>query len=677
MQLMLINAMLTIASMAFAQNTPTQGAKSATPPAATVVQPSSDIPAKREFPLNEKISPCDNFHDYVCSLVESSFKLRDDRSKHTFAFNDSAERLLLDKRKFLKNIGKEKKLSTRGLALKNNYLACMDEKGGTKAERDAVAAMGKELSALKTIEAFSAFQVNNLEKGKESFFEIGETENSGDPTVNDLYVGIRFMNLPDHSYYDNAELMKAYRDLIVAFFKTAEPKLETAAVEKRADAMIAFEKEFVKIYPKPEVRRQRWSEKRELPQSEFLQTYAKTDLEPIFKLIPKKTMVRLLIPEAMKFYNEALVPEKLEVLKDFYFYSEASPLMDDAYPEFFNQMFAFRHKYFGGPEKRPVREERCTMAVMGTYAKELDEVLLPRLFPRFPEDQFRKVVEKVRQAIVSGVESNQWLSPEAKTEAKEKMKSARLQLVKPLNEREWDFHPTVNYTSTNRIKNTELLAAAEFKKMLKVIAEPVNSDKWSMGPLEINAYYDPSANKFVMPLGILQFPFYDVNGSEIENLGSVGAVVGHELGHGIDDMGSRYDQKGRLRQWMTMKDLAEFSKRSNRLVDQYAQLGHNGKLTLGENVADLVGVSFGYKAAFPNGEGSVEDKKKFFVSYARLWCGVMRPQMAEKLLKTDPHSLGWARINEPLKHQTGFVEAFQCKPGDKMYLSEKDRVSIW
>lgn len=661
---------------ALAANAGTTDSKSAETKEGKVV-PSSEIPLRREFPLSETLSPCNDFHDYVCSRVEASFKLRDDRSRHVFAFNDSAERLLLDKRKFFKEIKKEKKLSDRGLALKNNFLACMDSVSGAKVEKKKIEEIKNELAALKTIEDFRNFQIKNLEAGKNSILDIGEAENSGDPTVYDLYLGVRFMSLPDHSYYDNAELMKAYHDLIVDFFKTVEPGLSAEIAATRAEAIIQFEKDFIKVYPKPEVRRQRWSETREVSQADFAKTYPKTGIEAILKTIPSTTKVRLTIPEAMEFYEKNLVADKLAVLKDYYYYTNGSGVMDDAYPQFFEKGFAFRFKFLGGSEKRPVREERCTMSVMGTYAKELDEVLLPRLFPAFPEQQFRQVVEKVRQSIVAGIDSNKWLSPEAKKEAREKMGVARLQLVKPLNDREWDFHPAVKYSSTDRLKNSELLAAAEYKKMMKVITEPVNSDKWGMGPLEINAYYDPSANKFVMPLGILQFPFYDVKGSEIENLGSVGAVVGHELGHGIDDMGSRFDQKGRLRQWMTMKDLAEFSNRSSKLVEQYAKIGHNGKLTLGENVADLVGVTFAYNAAFPKGEGSVADKQKFFISYARLWCGVQRPQMKERLLKTDPHAQGFARINEPLKHQPGFAEAFQCKKGDAMYLPEKDRVVIW
>jgi putative endopeptidase len=639
--------------------------------------PSSEIPARREFPLSEKHSPCENFHDYVCSKVEASFKLRDDRSRHTFAFNDSAERLLLEKRKFFKNIKKEKKLSERGEALKSNYLACMDERGGAKAEQNWLKNFVTEVNSFKSIEDFAVKQVQNLQAGRPSLLGVEEAENSENPKIYDLYVATNLMNLPDHSYYENEELIKSYKDLIAAFFMEIDKTIKPDVAQQKAERLVAFEKEFIKTYPRAEVRRQRWTEKRDMAQSDFQKAYGAVNLSSVFQQVPASTRVRLLIPESMQFYVQNLVPEKLELWRDYVLYRFAYRQMDDAYPKFFKKVFDFNHKFFGGPEKRPVRDERCTMAVMGTFAKELDEILLPRLFPNFPEEKFRTVVEKVRGAIVQGVEKNGWLSAEAKKEAKEKMAKARLQLIKPMNEREWDFLPKAKYSSSDRLHNEEALGAALYQKLLGLLKEPVNSDRWYMGPLQINAYYDPTANKFVMPLGILQFPFFDAKGAEIENLGSVGAVVGHELGHGIDDQGSRFDQQGRLRQWMTMKDLAEFSKRGNRLVEQYAKIGHNGKLTLGENVADLVGVTFGYNAAFPDGQGSIEDKQKFFVSYARLWCSVVRPAYAEKQLKTDPHSLGWARINEPLKHQKGFQEAFQCKAGDKMYLPESERVSIW
>lgn len=641
-------------------------------------EPSSDIPEKREFPVDEAHSPCVNFHDYICSKVENAFKLREDRSSHVFAFNDSYERLLLKKREFLKNLKNDKNLSKRGEGLKNNFLACMDEKSGAREERIWVKQLQKELAEIKSIEALTAYLNAKIEKGQSNFLGLGETENLLEPTQYDFFVGANFMSLPDHSYYEKNELINAYQELMTDFFLILRPEQPKTTAQKKAKALMQFEKDFIKIYPLTDERRKRWSENRTITQADFLTKYPNLKLNALFKMIPEKTLIRLPIPESVAFYNEHLDAKNLNLLKDLLLWHSASDNMDDAYPAFFKKTFDFRHRFFGSPAKRPVREERCTMYVMSTFAKEMDEILMPRLFPSFPEEKFKKLVEKVRKTVVKGINKNSWLSDAARKEAADKMAHARLQLVKPLNDREWDFRPEVQYSSTHKIENMELLGAAEFKKMLQVISKPADHDKWAMGPLEINAYYSRESNKFVMPLGILQPPFYSIDGSEIENLGSVGAVVGHELGHGIDDIGSKFDQTGKLRSWMSEKDLKEFSARSKKLVEQFNKIGHNGELTLGENIGDLVGVTFAYDAAFSDGAtATVENKRKFFESYARLWCGVYRPQYAEKYLKTNPHSLGWARINEPVKHLKGFSEAYQCKEGDPMFISEKDRISIW
>jgi len=218
--------------------------------------------------------------------------------------------------------------------------------------------------------------------------------------------------------------------------------------------------------------------------------------------------------------------------------------------------------------------------------------------------------------------------------------------------------------------------------MFERLGKPRNRDRWSMSPLTVNAYYSASDNKFVMPLGILQYPFYDPAAPDHVNLGAVGAVIGHELGHGIDDKGSKFDNQGRLKQWMSEKDLTEFKKRTEGLVNQFDAIGHNGKLTLGENIGDLVGLTFGYKTAFSMASGSevippASAKRAFFTQYARAWCGVVRPKMAELLLKTDPHSAVKARVNEQVKHQVGFKEAFGCSDSDKMVLKAAERISVW
>lgn len=644
---------------------------------AEVKAPSSEIPAKREFPVNESINPCENFHQYVCSNVEASFKLRDDRSRHTFSFSDSSERILEAKKDFFKSIDKRKNLSPRALQIKNTYLACMDEKSGVELEKKNLEKLKKALGQLKTADDVAAFQIEQIQQGKNPLVSFDAYSNQDNPKKLDAFVFLDFSFLPEHSYYENKDLMADYKTLLIEFFKVVSPESSAEATAARVDRFLNFEKSFIAIYPKPEVMRQRWSEKRQENQKDFFAKYPKTQFDKLFKKVPKETLVSNSIPEALQFYNEAILQNKAEELKDVMLFHQGLKYLDDSKPEFYKKAFEFQAKHLGGPVVRSDRQERCTRLATNAFVKELDQVLIKELFPKFPTAKFKEVAEKIRQSIVLGMKKNTWLEDETRKKAILKIEKAKLYLVQPENSKEWDFFSLQTYSVKDRFLNSQIQNKAGMKRKLERFKTGANLEEWLMGPLTVNAYYDPSANKFVMPMGILQYPFFNGEGDLIENLGAVGAVIGHELGHGVDDQGSKYDEAGKLNQWMTMKDLAEFSNRGRKMIDQFNKAGHNGVLTLGENIGDLVGLTFAYNAAFAGQEPKVEDQKRLFIAYGRLWCGVARPKAEEQLLKTDPHALGRARINEQVKHQPAFAKAFNCKAGDKMTLPDQERVQIW
>lgn len=638
--------------------------------------PSSEIPDRREFPVNPNIHPCENFYEHACSEAISRFKLRDDRSSHTFGFSDSRERLLEKKKQFLKDLGQKPKdgLSPRSQTLATVYGACMDEGARKIEEQDIVKRKLAEVNALKNRTDFLKYLEKQRNEARFTFVDVGTTANQDKPDFYDFYFASDMKTLPERSYYQKDEVVKDYHQVVEAFFTTIGDK----KAKDSAKAVLKLETEFAKVYPLPAEMREIYTRRSSIKKSEILKKYPTFRLEGALERVPDTANIRHFIPETYVFTEKTLKTAKLEDLKALYVYQALSRIMDDGYPEFFQTRYAFNQKHLGAPKVRPVREERCTQMVMSEFNKELDAELLPVMFPDFPQEKFVALAEKVRASIIEGVKSNGWLSEEGRKGAIEKMTKAKLQLVKPLNDEEWYFNPEVKtYTATQPLENRVRLEQALTERMYTELKGPRNRDRWGMGPLTVNAYYSPTDNKFVMPIGILQYPFYDPKLPDEVNLGAVGTVIGHELGHGIDDQGSKFDGDGRLRQWMNSKDVENFRTHGKAFVEQFNKIGHNGDLTLGENIGDLTGVTFAYRAAFPDGKGTPEQKKAFFLQYARLWCGVELPKYSEQMLKIDPHSRGWARVNQQMKNQPAFAEVFACKTSDPMVLDKDKVVRIW
>ncbi len=645
-------------------------------PSVFAAKPTSVIPERREFPVNPDANPCQDFYKYTCSKVNEGFKLREDRSSHTFAFSDSSERLLNKKKDFFKTLKSAKPKSEREEALKNFYVACMNVPQRKKAEVKEVKRVNAEiLGKINSREDFIKQIAASYLNTDSSPIEWGAISNQDNSENNDLYLVTEYLSLPEKSYYKNAELTQELEKILILFFKEMKSKKPAES----AKAVLDFEKALAEVTPEPEKFREIINNRTFITREDLVKKYPNLKLDALLKEVPTTAVIRHWTPEALAFLDTYFSTTPVDTLKDIYQYNSLKSYMDDSYPQFFAANFEFTKKYFGGPNVRPDRQERCTRKSMQVFAKEIDAILMPRIFPDFPREKFIALAEKVRSSIIESLEENKWLTKGAKTEAIQKMKSARLQLVSPENEKEWDFLPAAKYSKTDSIENTKVVSRVHQEKTLKDLRETTDKGRWEMGPLTVNAYYDPSFNKFVMPIGILQYPFYDPKLSDIQNAGAVGAVIGHELGHGIDDQGARYDSTGKQRQWMGEKDLKNFSERTKPLITQFNAIGHNGTLTQGENIGDLVGLTAVYRLAAkdPEFEKNSQAQKDLFLSYGRVWCNVTRPKYEEMQLKTDPHSLGYARVNEQVKQQEGFAKAFQCKAGDPMVLPKEKLVKIW
>lgn len=635
----------------------------------------SPVPERREFPLSKNINACQDFHKYVCDEVEKNFTLPADRSRWNFSFTDNAERLLAAKKNYflwLESGGEPQ--TKRAKPIKNFYLACMNEKASADDEKKFVEEETKQFMSLKNVGQLADLMQKRVGSGDFTWYDMGSDANQQDPLWLDSLILTSIMTLPERSYYQNAEALKDLKELAQDFFtaiKATEP-------EKKANAVVELEKAFAMIHPVPAEMRQRWAGNFYSDRSEWIANYPNLKLKRLMDLPPKRTKFRNVVPESFKFLNDQVTEENFEDLRSLLLFRSISPKMDDAYPEHFKKRFAFSQKHLGAPAVRPVRQERCTTKTMGNFMMELDHELIPILFPGFPGDKVVILAEKIRSSIKQQIEANKWLSPEGRKEALNKIALAKLYLVKPRNDIEWNFNPILKFSATNPIKNQKELSKALFAKELKELREKRKPEQWWLGPLTLNAYYSPSDNKFVLLQGILQYPFFDNQQTEIENLGAIGAVVGHELGHGIDDQGARYDSAGRVHQWMTEGDLAEFKKRGEIFVKRLDKINHNGALKLGEVIGDHVGITSAYKAAFPDpSKATVDDQKLFFVAYARMWCNKALKSAEEVQIRTAPHPLGAVRINEQVVHLPAFAKAFSCKKGDKMFLDPKEQGLVW
>lgn len=630
-------------------------------------------PEKREFPIDESVRPCDDFYAYACNKVRASFELPADRSHYAFSFNDAAERILEAKKSYLSGLSSSRPLSPRETQISRFYSACMNEPEAMNEERRIVQATRQRVEAIETRDDLLVLFSKNLGTSDYSPVDFGTIANQDNPEQKDLYLATSVMTLEVRTEYENEEFLKDFRNLLTQFFKS----IGTDNPERRALRIVHLEKSLAKTYPLPDEIRETVNSRTQISKNSLIEKFKNLRLAQFLSRIPESTLIRDLMPEHFGALDHALASENLETLKDLYLYRKLGSLLDSAYPEFILWSVPFNRKYLGGSKARPPRQERCTRLTTKTLAHEIDAELMPVLFPSFPAEKIIALAEKVRSAIITGIDKNTWLSPGSKGGAIKKMGVALLQLAAPKTEMEWDFKPVVDFSAKGMISNLDLLKTALSEKEIRELALPRDRTQWITNPILVNAFYMPPDNRFVLPVGILQAPFFSPDAPEHVNLGGIGAIIGHELGHAVDNMGSRYDERGRLNQWMTDIDLKKYLDLSSRLIAQFDAIGHNGKLTLGENGGDLVGLTFAFQAAFPENEGSLDHKKEFFLQYARNYCGVARPEFEEYLLKNDAHALDRARVNEQVKHQDGFHEAYQCMSGDKLFLALPDRVRIW
>jgi endothelin-converting enzyme/putative endopeptidase len=354
---------------------------------------------------------------------------------------------------------------------------------------------------------------------------------------------------------------------------------------------------------------------------------------------------------------------------------------------FVDASFAFQSKNFTGAKELQPRWKRCVAETDKALGEALGITYVDRYFGAEGKDRTTRLVDEIEKAMRRDLDGVSWMDAPTREKALRKLGKVFNKVGYPAR---WRDYSKMELTRGSYF--FDLLAAGRFevKRQLDKIGKPVDRDEWLMSPPTVNAYYNPTLNEMVFPAGILQPPFFNKLAPEPVNYGSIGLVVGHELTHGFDDEGRQYDADGNLRDWWTPRVAKEFEARAQCLVEQYDRYESvpgaklNGKLTLGENIADQGGLRLAYAAMQAAQRGKPGEKvlgftaeQQFFLGFAQAWCTKMREPYARLLVTTDPHSPARFRVNGPLSNSAEFARAFACAEGAPMVRAAAKRCEVW
>lgn len=354
---------------------------------------------------------------------------------------------------------------------------------------------------------------------------------------------------------------------------------------------------------------------------------------------------------------------------------------------FVDAEFGFYGRTLRGVEENEPRWKRGVNVINAHLGELLGKLYVERHFTPRAKARMEELVENLRRAFRAGIDGLGWMGPETRQEAQAKLAKFRPKVGYPSK---WRDYSAVEIMPDDLVGNVSRAAIAEREYRLAKVGNPVDPEQWEMTPQTVNAYYHPVRNEIVFPAAILQPPFFNLDADDAVNYGGIGAVIGHEMGHGFDDQGRRFDARGELRDWWTEADAAEYTRRAKLLVDQYTAfeplpgLHVNGELTLGENIGDLTGVVIAHRAyllslggATPPEIDGLSGDQRFFFGWAQVWRSKSRDDALRQQVLTDPHAPAIYRANGPLRNVPSFYSTFGLKDGDGLFLPPDKRVEIW
>ena len=552
-------------------------------------------------------------------------------------------------------------------------------------------------------------RISAVQNNEELFHLLGEFEAEGsgglwesyidnDPGDPERYLVHLYqggLGLPDESYYFDEK----YQDIREQYVPHISRMLMLAGSD--ASSAIDEAKEIFELETK--IAKHHWDrvESRDAEKTYNLKTLE--ELKSLSSSIPwdayisginynKPLMneVVVMMPSFFEGLGELLYPENLPAIKSLLklmTIRSYSPYLSSG---FVDERFAFYGKTLTGqPINRP-RWKRAVTLVEGSLGEAVGQIYVDKYFPQSSKAHMDKLVGHLIEAYRQSIASLTWMSPATKKKAQEKLSKFTPKIGYP---EKWKDYSSIEISKDDLIQNLKNVSKWQFEFQAAKIGSPIDRDEWHMTPQTVNAYYNPGLNEIVFPAAILQPPFFSDQTDDAVNFGGIGGVIGHEIGHGFDDQGSKYDGDGKLVSWWTEADRVAFEKLTKSLIDQYSELTPeqldekykvNGELTIGENIGDLGGLGIAWKAYIISLDGKeppvidgLSAAQRFLMSWAQCWRGKSRDEIAIQRLATDPHSPPEFRCNQVVKNLDLFHETYGTKPGDEMWLDADKRVAIW
>ncbi|MCV9927937.1 M13 family metallopeptidase [Flavobacterium sp. LS1R49] len=648
--------------------------------------------------MDKSVKPSEDFFRYVNGTWLAKTEIPSDRTTWG-SFNELLKKTDANSLAILKEASKDPKYKSntdQGKAI-NIFNAILDTVGRNKQGITPLKPYLKKIDAIKNIADLEKFLIETEPIGGVGFFGVYVGADEKNSTKNSVSLDLGKLGLPDKDYYtsedkDSKEKREKY---VLHVARMLQFIGETpVAAKQNAEKILALEVEM----SKPRLDRVERRDSR-------LQ-YNPTSIADLQKMTPainwknylngigmaKVDTVIVTQPRYMKaletIFKENNVAAWKEYMKWSFLRATASQLSTDI--EIAN--FDFYGKTLTGAIKQRPREERALQVVNQTVGEALGKLYVEKLFPAEAKAKAEKMIENVILAYQNRINNLTWMSAATKVKAIEKLKKITIKIGYP---DKWKDYSALQIKSLAEggtyFEDMRNVSKWSFDKGLSDLSKPVDKTEWGMSPQTVNAYYNPSYNEIVFPAAILQPPFYNYQADEAVNYGGIGAVIGHEISHGFDDAGARYNADGNLVDWWTENDLKEFTKLGTALADQYSALEPlpgvhvDGKFTLGENIGDLGGVNAAYDGLQlylkANGNPGLIDgftpEQRFFISWATVWRTKTRDEALKNQVKVDPHSPGMYRGYVPIQNMDSFYEAFSIKKGDKMYIEPEKRVKIW